>query len=141
MYQKMFPAKLQSLHEMLDFIQAFGEKVHMSTSRLNQMIVAAEEALVNIIDYGYPNKKKGTIHILCEESANQKGITIIIKDQGVPFNPIKQAPPFRPPPLVEGGEPDLFLGGYGIYLLTQLMDKVDYQRLSDGNVLLLTKYI
>lgn len=138
MYQKVFPADLDVLYEMLEFITQFGEKNQMSTLALDQIILAAEEALVNIISYGYPKEKKGTVDISCENSISPQGITIIIKDQGVPFNPIENAPKTL-------GNSDLLkevdkpLGGYGIYILIGLMDRVEYQRLADGNMLTLFK--
>lgn len=140
MYQKVFPADLDVLYEMLEFITHFGEKNQMSPLALDQIVLAAEEALVNIISYGYPKEKKGTIDIACENSTSQPGIKIMIKDQGVPFNPIENIPK-------NVGKPDLLkeidkpLGGYGIYILIGLMDRVEYQRLADGNMLTLFKSI
>lgn len=138
MYQKVFPADLDALYEMLEFITQFGEKNQMSTLALDQIILAAEEALVNIISYGYPKEKKGTIDIACENSGELSGIKIIIKDQGVPFNPIENAPKKLGHTELHN-EMDKPLGGYGIYILIGLMDRVEYQRLADGNMLTLFK--
>lgn len=140
MYQKIFPAEIDSLYDMLEFIKANGEKNHISSLALDQIILAAEEALVNIISYGYPNEKKGTIEIGCEETTPQPGIKLIIKDQGIPFNPIEKAPATPPPPSSLLNETETSLGGYGIYILIGLMDRVEYQRLEDGNMLTLIKY-
>jgi len=140
MYQKNFPAELEILYTMLEFIQVYGQKHQISPISLDQMILAAEEALVNIISYGYPDGKKGTIEIVCESSSPQPGIKIIIKDQGVPFNPIEKAPKLAPSTSTVQNETEVSLGGYGIHILIGLMDKVEYQRLDNGNMLILTKY-
>lgn len=141
MYQKIFPADIDSLYDMLEFIKTYGNQNQISVLVLEQIILAAEEALVNIISYGYPNDKKGTIDIACEENTPQPGIKIIIKDKGIPFNPIKNAPSTPPAPSTLLSETETSLGGYGIYILIGLMDRVEYQRLEDGNMLILMKYI
>jgi anti-sigma regulatory factor (Ser/Thr protein kinase) len=139
MDQKVFPAEIDSLYAMLEFIKDYGQNHPISPTALDQIILAAEEALVNIISYGYPDKKKGTIEIACQESTSKAGIKIVIKDQGIPFNPIENAPTELPPSSVlEKSENSL--GGYGIYILIGLMDRVEYQRIDGGNMLSLTKY-
>lgn len=140
MCQKVFPANIDSLYIMLKFIKAYGKKHAISSLALDQITLAAEEALVNIISYGYPEDKKGIIGIACEKTILQPGIKIIIKDQGVPFNPIEKAP--MSPPLSDTllNETETSLGGYGIYILIKLMDKVEYQRFNNENVLTLIKY-
>lgn len=141
MYHKVFSAELDQLYEMLMLIREYGSTHHMPSHMLDQIILATEEALVNIINYGYPEEKKGTIEIICEELNHQAGIKITIKDQGVPFNPIENLPSTPPSPSDTLNKPDNYLGGYGIYLLIGLMDAVEYQRIEGGNVLSLTKYI
>ena len=131
---------MESLYEMLDFIKQYGEKQHISVKSLNQIILATEEALVNIISYGYPAKKRGVIDIVCKRHYPEAGITIVIKDQGIAFNPIEQAPPLPPLSSSKLDIEEISLGGYGIHILTGLMDKVEYERLDDGNILSLTKY-
>lgn len=137
MHQKIFSAELDSLYDMLEFIKSYGESHPIPNTFLDRIIVATEEALVNIISYGYPDEKKGTIEISCEETTPKAGIKIIIKDQGVPFNPIEKVPAEIPPPSTVL---DNSVGGYGIYILIGLMDRVEYQRLDEGNMLTLVKY-
>lgn len=136
MYKKIFLAELDHLYEMLDFIKNFKWNGNLIPSpALNQIILASEEALVNIIEYSYPNEEKGMIEISCENYQQQAGITIIIKDQGIPFNPIQKVPSLSAIRQTDA------LGGYGIYLFLELMDCVEYQRLNQENVLSLTKYL
>lgn len=141
MKQKVFPAELDSLYEMLEFIKDYEQSQNIPSPILDQIVLAVEEALVNIISYGYPDEKKGTIEIVCEDSIPKAGIKIVIKDQGIPFNPIENAPPSLPSPSVVLDRRDNSLGGYGIYILIGLMDKVEYQRINGGNILSLTKYL
>lgn len=140
MYKKKFSAELDSLYAMLEFINAYGEEHSISTEALGKIQLAAEEALVNIISYGYPDEKKGTIEILCISTSSKPGIKITIKDQGIAFDPIKKAPREVPSAAKLIEDESAQLGGYGIYILIGLTDKVEYKRLKSGNKLILTKY-
>jgi anti-sigma regulatory factor (Ser/Thr protein kinase) len=140
MYHKVFPAELDCLYEMLAFIESFVKSYRISPSVVDQIILATEEALVNVINYGYPDQKKGTVEITCEETSNPAGIKIIIKDQGIPFNPVENVPSTLPPSTTTDKASES-LGGYGIYILVGLMDHVEYQRVNEGNILSLTKYL
>lgn len=141
MVQKLFEANMEQLYKMLNFINDYGASERIPHSILNQMILAAEEAIVNIIEYGYPGEKKGEIEISCELIISEKsGIQIEIRDHGVPFNPVKNISDTLP--ILPGSENQLEIssGGYGIFILRELMDKVEYQRENGWNLLSLTKY-
>ncbi len=140
MPKKVFPADLDHLYEMLGFIKSCEFTKNVDLNILNKVILAAEEALVNIINYSYPNHK-GTIEISCKESTKKPGIIIKLKDSGIPFNPIIQCPIKKenspPIPSLE----DSKKGGYGIYIFVGIMDHIEYKRLKNGNLLSLTKYL
>lgn len=133
MKKKRFLAALDQLYKMLDFIQDCGENYAIPKTALDQIILASEEVLVNVIQYGYPQPEKGDIEITCEKLASKSGIKITIIDQGISFDPTKSN--FNIPPN-EGS-----VGGYGIYLLKQLVDQVEYERVNNQNILILTKCI
>ena len=141
MHHKVFPAELDYLHEMLAFIREHVLAHNISLLVLDQIILATEEVLVNIISYGYPNEKKGTIEMSCEDSNNPRGIKITIKDEGIPFNPIENLPSSLPSKSTVMDKTNDSLGGYGIYLFVELMDAVEYRRVNGCNVLSMTKYL
>jgi len=140
MYQMIFQAELESLYEMLEFIKVYGERSKLSTLALDQLTVGVEEALVNIISYAYPGEKKGTVEILCENATAQPGVKVIIKDQGVPFNPVENAPKSVAPASAILEKAETTLGGYGISIMVGMMDVVDYKRIDNNNILTLIKY-
>lgn len=142
MKKKVFPAQLEYLHEMLNFIQTYGASQNIPHDLTDKIILATEEALVNVINYGYPDQTPdGTVEITCQESEKQHGLKIIIKDQGVPFNPVEQAPPPKSPTdFIKSEDKAYALGGYGIYIFVGIMDRVEYQRTDGGNILTLVKY-
>lgn len=138
-YHNIFPAEPDSIYPILEFIKIYAEKRQISSAVINQLMVATEEAIVNIISYGYP-EKKGTIEVSCHPTKTKPGIRIVIRDRGVPFNPLVNAPaaPSNPDDILQKSENTL--GGYGVLILTGLMDKVEYERIDDGNQLSLVKY-
>lgn len=104
-----------------------------------KILLAAEEAVANVIDYAYPKGELGTIEInilvMPTTKAHNGDITIVISDQGIPFNPLAQSLG-----NVEQAINNRQVGGLGIYLYQNLMDNVIYKRTDDGrNVLVLTK--
>ena len=93
-----------------------------------------EEAVTNVIQYAYPDKKDQDIRI--DMSYENKRLTIVITDTGISFNPLERQ------------EPDLTLsleerpiGGLGIYLVKQLMTEVSYSRSAGKNILTMAKDI
>lgn len=139
MKSKTFKAQLEFLHPMLEFVQNYCASKQFNSEITNKIVLCTEEALVNVINYSYP-QSEGNLRITCKDTKNRPGMTILIKDKGIPFNPIAQSPIKKdqppPPPSLEGKK-----GGYGIYIFVGIMDRVDYRRLEDGNLLSMTKYL
>lgn len=124
---KTFPAKLERLHQMQQFVIDYANTINFDHSQLLKIELALEEALVNIINYGY-GKKHGFIEIRCS-ALDRGGICIILKDQGVAFNPLIQKDPIRQDEV----------GGYGLFLIRNIMDEISYKHENDTNFLTLIK--
>ena len=109
---------------------------------MRKILLAVEEALVNIINYAYPKGQQGRIDLdvqgLPAKEGEQAGqLTIRLTDYGEPFDPTKQQEVD-----INQRMDDRQVGGLGIYLYQQLMDSVSYQRTEEGcNVLTMTKEI
>ncbi len=130
-----FSASLDKLNEMLQFINSQAAQVGFDDNLASKIELALEEALVNIIKYGYPNNH-GFIEISCKQLASPAGIEVTLKDQGFAYDPLTQAPPISANVPIDQKP----IGGYGVYLMKKIMDKASYQRLGDSNVLTLVKY-
>lgn len=132
---QMFTASLDQLHAMLAFVHQFGEKTGLATDTVMQIELAVEEALVNIIKYGFVQDDK--IALSCTNH-HEIGLVILIQDRGVNFNPLTSAKAYDPPM-----EPDLnecSIGGLGIYLILHIMDEIEFRREGDINNLIMIKY-
>lgn len=136
--QKKFQASLDKLYEMLNWIDQQCKQVGFSDPNALQLKIALEEAIVNIIHYAYVGKI-GDIEITCTASLQPKGIIIVLRDSGIAFNPLEQeaknAEIFK-----SDNMDDRPIGGCGIHMIVKIMDKVEYARVGNENVLTLTKY-
>ena len=101
------------------------------------MNLALEEALVNVINYAYPEGTSGliTLDITTSADADGRHITLTLSDSGAPFDPTA-----RPEADVSDNIDTRREGGLGIFFYTNLMDSVSYRRSDDGrNILSMSK--
>ena len=125
----IFPASLNSLHEMLQLICLEARMAGFEDIKLNQIELALEEALVNIIKHGYLNSA-GPIEIQCTVLPHP-GIKFVLIDKGIPYNPLLNT---------QKNAHTVSMGGYGVYLMRKLMDQAEYEYKDGLNFLSLTKF-
>lgn len=123
---------VKQVPELNQFIQSVAGKLNLDHSVSSQLMLAVEEAVVNVMSYAYPLGTKGNITV--EARATEQWLKFIITDQGKAFDP------------TQGGDADITLsaedrpiGGLGILLVQQLMDSINYERIDGNNVLTLKK--
>lgn len=126
--RRTFLASLDELYGMLAFIRERALAIGFVPPLIDRLELACEEALVNVINYAYPSSK-GPLHISCR-TLNPSGLAIEIRDQGIAYDPMTAQSPKNKE-----------IGGYGIALMRNLMDQVDYKREKQENVLTLIKYL
>ena len=117
--------------DVLDFI-----KEHLpdgvSNDLKNKIDLAAEEIFVNISHYAYGGES-GQAQIVCE-NPTPRSVKVSFVDWGIEFNPLEQ-----PDPDFTQSAEERRLGGFGIYLTKQFMDKVSYCRKDGKNILTIEK--
>jgi len=138
---------LQVIREKADFthldffinsIKVFLKKNDVSEQTVFDIILTAEEILVNIMSYAYPEDRKGDVEVCCEmaEIEGVKKLKFTFTDEGTSFDMLdKDAPDLSAP--IE----DRRIGGLGIHLVKTLMDEVSYIRKEDQNILSVIKNI
>ena len=102
----------------------------LNAALLDKVNLGLEEAITNIIKYGYDDDGEHSIEVLLSLAASE--LTIVVADDGHAFNPLAQPEPAKDLRL-EQREP----GGLGIFFLRKLFDDVDYRRENEKNVLTL----
>ena len=116
--QWTFQSSLDQLSEVRDSIDTLckgNDKI--SKVMLSQLKVAVNEVFSNIVKHGYP--KDESKPIIIRTTITDQGVHIQISDHGIAFDP-KSA---KEPDL-----PAMKEDGYGIYLIRQLCERIDYQQ-------------
>jgi serine/threonine-protein kinase RsbW len=126
----ILPAKLENLEKLIESVSGCARELGFDQKRVSEIELAAEEALINIINYSYP-ERPGEIEINCKLD----GCSFIIEliDAGIPFDVTS-----LPDPDITADIDDRKIGGLGVFLLKRVMDRVDYRRENDRNILSLT---
>lgn len=80
--------------------------------------LCCEEAVQNVVDYAY---KDGSGYLEAGTDSRDGILFIYLKDAGVPFDPLA-----KDDPDINASLEDRQIGGLGIFLCKQMMDKVLY---------------
>ena len=115
-----------------EFVDQVAEALELDASLGMSLNLALEEAVVNVMNYAYPDGKAGTVNI--EASADDDFLNFVISDSGIPFDPTTKEE--ADTTLSVEDRP---IGGLGIFLVRQLMDTINYERVDGKNVLRLGK--
>lgn len=127
------PAKKEYLEQVQSFVKEQLDGYDCPISVELSIEIAIEEIFVNIASYAYaPND--GDAEIKCEISENPLSVTIHFLDNGEPFDPLqKEDADLSKEALLTR------IGGLGIYMVKQSMDKVSYEYKDGMNVLTINK--
>ena len=126
-------ASNDTLYTVLDAIEAYLDENECPDSIKSEILVAAEEIYINIAHYAYGGEA-GEAVVQMEVSSDPKICRIAFRDKGIPYNPLNKEDPDISL-SAEGRD----IGGLGIYMVKQSMDKVEYHYEDGSNVLILEK--
>ena len=110
----------------------FAEEHALSAKVRRSINVALDDLLANALTHG--NTGRDPCSVTVEVKLDEERVTVILTDDGPPFDPFAQEAPDTSLSIE-----DRPIGGLGIHLVEQLMDKVDYQRRDGHNVVVLVK--
>jgi sigma-B regulation protein RsbU (phosphoserine phosphatase) len=123
-------AKKENLNTVMGFVSRELGALKYRAEFINEIEVSTEEIFMNIVNYAY-SPENGEVEI---DICTTDNITIKFEDSGRPYNPLEQAAPDL------GKSPvDRNIGGLGIYLVKKMMDTVEYSRVDNKNILVITK--
>jgi anti-sigma regulatory factor (Ser/Thr protein kinase) len=122
-------ASLESLKTLRDHAAACAATFGCTHSRVMEIELAVEEALVNIFNYAYGDGACGEVEMTCSER-DAETLLIVISDSGSPFDPSA-----FPPPVFAKSAAERHVGGMGIPILRRYADALSYERRGDRNVL------
>lgn len=126
--------RLEEVPQMMASIEEICTEEGIDEMTILGINLALEEAVVNVVNYAYPEGTVGDIEM--EVNADAKAITFILRDHGKPFDPTAA----KEVDITLSAE-ERQIGGLGIHLIRNYMDEVKYDYCDGQNVLTLVKNI
>ena len=135
MMNKVFPARIDALSDVLAFVEQALESCECPMKIQTAICVAIEEVFVNVAHYAYGDGEGDmTLGIGFEPEARE--ITFRMTDKGTPFDPLK-----KPDPDITLSAEEREIGGLGIFITKKTMDTVTYAYEDGENILTMIKKI
>lgn len=116
------------------FVEELGSELNLPHDLVFNLNLVLEEAVSNVILYAYPKDQTKEIYLLAKKIDDN--LLFILTDTGKEFDPTQM--PNADITLEAEERP---IGGLGIYLIRQIMNTVEYNRINGKNVLTLTKQL
>jgi serine/threonine-protein kinase RsbW len=130
---RIFPARYENLAAIDQFVAEAAECAGFDSCTVYQVQLAVDEACSNIIKHAYGGEGRGVIE--CSRRVQDGDLTVVLRDDGQPFDPESV-----PEPDIEANLEERAAGGLGLYFIRQIMDEVTFTFDSEaGNVLTLVK--
>ncbi|MDD5677452.1 MAG: ATP-binding protein [Kiritimatiellae bacterium] len=119
---------LESLSPLTTEVNRFMEQHALSHEAIFRVNLAIEEIVTNIIKYGYDDTAPHAITVALDLFPDT--IRLRLKDDGHPFNPLHTPEPDIYVPLDQRK-----VGGLGLHLVREIVDRIVYRRENDANIL------
>lgn len=123
------PNEIDKLMLLAAEIRELPEYLGLDGKSRYALDLALEEMAGNIIRYGYDVPGERVIEIGIDFGASE--VTLTLRDDGKPFNPLAADPP------PQGGIEERDIGGVGVYLVRSMVRSMEYRREDGRNVLTL----
>lgn len=128
---KSFSPRIESVHEIQEFVRGFFLALGAGEKKLMKIDLLVEEIVVNIVRYGGMAVESGVIDVGMDTVDHK--IILEISDNGLAFNPLEQ----KGPDLTTGLD-ERRPGGLGIFLVKQIAAEIRYERRDHKNHLRLS---
>lgn len=126
------PNDARAIPGILARVGAFFTRHALAHDDVEGIEVALDEILSNVTGYAF---RDGNAHeILVVLSVDATELLIEVRDDGIPFDPLK-----IPPPDLSADIEARQVGGLGMHFVHTVLDEIGYQRKSGWNVLTLHK--
>lgn len=112
---------VQEIGRVIDSLEEFGARQGIAPEQCLRFALALDELITNIISHGFSGRSGGAISLAVEHGDGVLSAELV--DDGPPFDPFKaeiEAP--------TGDFEQRRLGGLGIVLVKNAMDRMSYRR-------------
>jgi len=119
---------LDSLDAIAKYVMAVAAATGLDKKTSYNLRLAVDEIATNIIIHGYDEAgREGVLEL--QAFVDEETLTISLKDTGVPYNPNQRLTPDDLDQPLEQRK----IGGLGVYIAIQGVDKFIYERVGDQN--------
>lgn len=130
--QLIIKNEISEISKLQLFVEAIGEECELSPTLVFNLNLVLEEAVSNIILYAYPKQMGKEITVMADKNDNI--LVFTLTDTGEEFNPTEV-----PEVDINLSADERPIGGLGIFLIKNIMNEVEYQRIEGRNVFTLKK--
>lgn len=123
---------ISEISKLATFVGELSEELDFTPELNFNLNLVLEEAISNVILYAYGKEEQKEISLVAYLSDNN--LVFVLTDSGMEFDPTKV-----PDADVTLSAEEREIGGLGIYLIRQIMNTVEYQRIDGKNVLTMRK--
>ena len=128
------PSDAAHLPALTTFLKDFWSETHLPAAAAVPFELALEEVFMNVVMHGSRTDRAPRVDV--SVALIDGGVTLIIEDDGPPFDPFS-----LPAPDVTASLEERPIGGLGVFLVRKMMDRVRYQRRGARNQLEMTKHV
>lgn len=132
--EKSIDNRIEKLGELVEWLTNRMEEHKVDSSPAYKLRLAMEEIATNAVYYGFPTGTSGTVTVRLTVNPVKPEYILEILDDGEAFNPLKEAPE----PDIELSLEDREMGGLGVFLVQNLSEDCNYQRVNGWNHLTIT---
>ena len=126
--------EISEINKLAAFIENLGEDLDLAPDLVFNLNLVLEEAVSNVILYAYPKDEQQEISLSANVSENN--LVFVLTDSGKEFDPTQ-----APDADITLSAEERQIGGLGIFLIRQIMNQIEYQRIDGKNVLTLGKQL
>ena len=124
--------EISEIDTLAVFVRELGEELGLTSDLVFNLNLVLEEAVSNVILYAYPKDEQQEISLSANVSENN--LVFVLTDSGKEFDPTQ-----APDADITLSAEERQIGGLGIFLIRQIMNQIEYQRIDGKNVLTLGK--
>jgi serine/threonine-protein kinase RsbW len=126
------PAEASQLAVLNLFLREFWTTAGLAPASMRCFELALEEIFLNISMHGPRPDSAPRVEVSLH--LESEAVTMIIEDDGPPFDPLS-----LPPPDIAADLADRKVGGLGVFLVRNVMDTLGYARIAGRNQLSMSK--
>ena len=112
-------------------IQEVSRQAGFAEGERQQIALAVDEALANVIKHAYKGQPDGAVSVACDIADGS--LAVVLRHRGERFDPAGAGGELEPDELRSGGR--------GLFLMRAIMDEVEFDHDGADSVVRLRKYV